>query len=60
MDPANGTVEARIPIRRPFWLSSGDGGLWVTSDIDGVERLDPATNSVAAKRGCQSRSIASW
>lgn len=49
VDPANGTVEARIPIRRPFWLSSGDGGLWVTSDIDGVERLDPATNSVAAE-----------
>ena len=48
VDPHGGKVEARIPVRRPWWLSSGDGGIWVSSDEDGIERIDPATNSIAA------------
>jgi DNA-binding SARP family transcriptional activator len=48
LDPVTGSVEARIPVRAPVWLSFGDGALWVTSDLDGVERIDPTTNGVAA------------
>jgi streptogramin lyase len=48
VDPADGTVEERIHVRQPVWLSFGDGSLWTTSDLDGVERIDPATNTVAA------------
>jgi DNA-binding SARP family transcriptional activator len=48
VNPATGAVLARIPVRTPFWLSYGNGGLWTTSDVDGVERIDPATNTVAA------------
>ena len=32
----------------PVWLSYGDGGLWASSDTAGIERIDPATNTVAA------------
>jgi ABC-type transport system substrate-binding protein len=48
VDPANGRVLARIPVRLPGWLAYGDGSLWTTSDLDGVERIDPETNTVAA------------
>jgi DNA-binding SARP family transcriptional activator/streptogramin lyase len=48
VDPTTGTVQARIPVRLPGWLAYGYGGLWTTSDVDGVERIDPATNTVAA------------
>lgn len=47
IDPHSGFVEARIPVRRPWWLSSGNGGIWVSSDVDGIERIDAATNSIA-------------
>ncbi len=48
LDPANGRILARIRVRLPVWLAFGDGSLWTTSDIDGVERIDPKTNMVAA------------
>jgi len=48
VDPGTGKVQARIPVRLPGWLAYGDNGLWTTSDVDGVERIDPATNTVAA------------
>jgi DNA-binding SARP family transcriptional activator/ABC-type transport system substrate-binding protein len=48
VDPGTGKVQARIPVRLPGWLAYGDGGLWTTSDVDGVERIDPTTNTVAA------------
>jgi DNA-binding SARP family transcriptional activator/streptogramin lyase len=48
LDPYSGAVEARIPVRLPSWLAFGGGSLWTTSDLDGVERIDPQTNSVAA------------
>ena len=48
VDPANGRVLARIRVRLPVWLAFGDGSLWTTSDVDGVERIDPKTNTVAA------------
>ncbi len=48
VNPADGMVEARIRVRRPVWLAFGGGSLWTTSDVDGVERIDPATNTVAA------------
>jgi DNA-binding SARP family transcriptional activator/streptogramin lyase len=48
VDPADGAVQARIRVRLPVWLSFGDGSLWTTSDADGVERIDPTTNTVAA------------
>ena len=48
VDPSTGAAEARIPVRSPWVLASGEGGIWVTSETDGVERIDPATNTVAA------------
>jgi DNA-binding SARP family transcriptional activator/streptogramin lyase len=48
VNPANGNVQARIRVRLPVWLSFGAGSLWTTSDIDGVVRIDPSTNTVAA------------
>ena len=47
VDPRTGKVQARIPVRLPSWLAYGDGSLWTTSDVDGVERIDPETNTVA-------------
>jgi DNA-binding SARP family transcriptional activator len=48
VDPATGSVLARIHVRLPSWLAYGDGALWTTSDMDGVERIDPTTNTVSA------------
>jgi DNA-binding SARP family transcriptional activator len=48
VDPASGRVLARIPVRLPWFLAYNDGSLWVSSDLDGVERIDPGTNTVAA------------
>jgi hypothetical protein len=48
VEPATGRVLARIPVRAPDWLDYGSGSLWATSDVDGVERIDPGTNTVAA------------
>jgi DNA-binding SARP family transcriptional activator/streptogramin lyase len=48
VDPSTGKVQARIPVRLPSWLAYDDGSLWTTSDVDGVERIDPETNTVVA------------
>ena len=48
VDPSTGKVQARIPVRLPLWLAYDDGSLWTTSDVDGVERIDPETNTVVA------------
>jgi DNA-binding SARP family transcriptional activator/streptogramin lyase len=48
VNPGTGAVEARIHVPKPWWLAKGDGGLWVSSDSDGVLRIDPALNSIAA------------
>jgi DNA-binding SARP family transcriptional activator/streptogramin lyase len=48
IDPSTGAVEARIPIPKPWWLASGDGGLWVSSDSVGLLRIDPSNNRIVA------------
>ena len=48
VDPSTGTVQAHIRVRLPVWLTYNDGNLWTTSDVDGVERIDPETNTVVA------------
>jgi ABC-type transport system substrate-binding protein len=35
-------------VRLPSWLAYGDSALWTTSDTDGVERIDPTTDTVTA------------
>jgi len=46
--PRTGAVEARIHVPKPWWLSSGEGGLWVSSDSKGLLRIDPRLNAIAA------------
>jgi sugar lactone lactonase YvrE len=48
IDPRTGHVLARIPVPKPWWISSGDGGLWVSSDSIGALRIDPGKNRVRA------------
>ena len=48
VEPGTGAVEARIRVPKPWWLASGNGGLWVSSDSKGVLRIDPALNTTVA------------
>jgi DNA-binding SARP family transcriptional activator len=48
IDPRTGQVLARIRVPKPWWIASGDGGLWVSSDSIGVLRIDPRTNRIGA------------
>jgi len=48
VNPRTGAVEARIPVPKPWWLANGNGGLWVSSDSEGLLRIDPTSNSIAA------------
>ena len=47
VDPASGAVQARVPSRSPWSVQCGDGGLWISSDGLGVQRVDPRTNTIA-------------
>jgi DNA-binding SARP family transcriptional activator/streptogramin lyase len=46
IDPRTGKVLARIRVPKPWWVASGDGELWVSSDSIGVLRIDPGKNRV--------------
>jgi DNA-binding SARP family transcriptional activator/streptogramin lyase len=48
LDPGTGAVEAQLPIRFPWAIACGEGGLWVTSDAVGLRRIDPKTNRFVA------------
>jgi virginiamycin B lyase len=48
IDPRSNTVVATIPVgRRPRFLASGEGGIWVLNQANGsVSRIDPGSNRV--------------
>jgi DNA-binding SARP family transcriptional activator/ABC-type transport system substrate-binding protein len=48
VDPANGQVQARIPMRSPWWLAYADEAVWAVSNQGGLRRIDASTNSVTA------------
>jgi DNA-binding SARP family transcriptional activator/ABC-type oligopeptide transport system substrate-binding subunit len=48
VDPENGHVQARIPMRSPWWLAYAAGAVWAVSDQGGLRRIDASTNSVTA------------
>jgi streptogramin lyase len=47
-NPATLGVVARIAVPKPWSLSSGDHQVWVSSQSDGVLRIDARTNRVVA------------
>jgi hypothetical protein len=48
IDPRSGAVAATIHLSSyPFWIYAGLGSVWV-STIDGLVKIDPATDSVVA------------
>ena len=51
LDPASGTVQARIPVGgRPWGVTLAGDGVWVGNyDNSEVARVDPATNAVAKR-----------
>ena len=48
VNPANGRVQARIPMKSPWWLAYASGAVWAVSDQGGLRRIDASTNSVTA------------
>ena len=48
VNPANGHVQARIPMKSPWWLAYASGAVWAVSDQGGLRRIDASTNSVTA------------
>lgn len=48
LDRNTARVRARIFVQYPWAIACGDGGLWVTSNLAGISRIDPATNEVVA------------
>ena len=48
VDPANGNVQARIPMKSPLMLAYSRGAVWAVSDQGGLQRIDASTNSVTA------------
>ena len=48
LDRRTARVRARISVQYPWAIACGDGGLWVTSNYNGLSRIDPNTNSVVA------------
>ena len=45
---STGEVRARIRAESPWAVACGHGGLWVSSDGLGVQRVDPRTNTIVA------------
>jgi hypothetical protein len=59
VDPATGSVQARIPLARGFaHLAIGAASVWISHDGDGlVSRLDPRTNQIVATLDLNDRSL---
>jgi DNA-binding SARP family transcriptional activator/ABC-type transport system substrate-binding protein len=48
VDPADGHVQASIPMKSPLELVYSRGAVWAVSDQGGLHRIDASTNSVTA------------
>jgi DNA-binding SARP family transcriptional activator/ABC-type transport system substrate-binding protein len=48
VNPANGHIQARIPMKSPWSLAYAAGAVWAVSDQGGLRRIDASTNSVTA------------
>jgi hypothetical protein len=48
VNPSTGKVVARINSPAPWAVACGNGGLWISSDGIGVQRIDPRINRIVA------------
>ena len=48
VNPATGVVQARVPTLFPWPVACGEGGIWVGSNLVGLRRIDPRTNTIVA------------
>jgi len=57
VNPATGRIQARIHVLWPWPIACGDGGVWVGSNLRGLRRIDPTTNTVVATAPIPQRSF---
>ena len=57
VDPATGVVQARVSTLFPWPVACGEGGIWVGSNLVGLRRIDPRTNTIVATAHTQDQYV---